>query len=470
MIIAQANVPEVITKELQIATIGTKRKIRLSSNWLPLVGFEPGIRHSAEAIAPHQGIQLKFDTHGRQQVYQRKYNRRKNNPFETVIEIAGQALINEAIPGYTERVHFTLRHGDIIIRPLPNRTFMIRKRLKAEPKPFAAMVAMTSGIDLHCLTNSGFYIDSVLEYRPKEVRDKQDLTESGALNALANASPRLLINEDISTVDWGRVADLMQDAPQLAIVHISLQCDDFSTSKGGNLRRQAIENLTTSRDLAYDGLRMIETVQPACVMLEQVTGFGASPEAAMIKLKLRKWGYHVTEAKMAGRDYGGITRRERYYLIASVFPGFEMPAPDMNSKSESIWDTIKPFLTGCRDVSHTKSLQDGISGGRARLITPQSVSAPTLLKSQSRQAKDSIYIDPQDGRYLLPSLALQQRLNGIPDTINLSCVSETIASEIIGQSIEYPMHEQIAKALHRHIAANVGSHNAVMIRHASSPK
>ncbi|WP_432263402.1 DNA cytosine methyltransferase [Cupriavidus sp. TMH.W2] len=459
---ATANAPDIITKELQIARVAGRRKIRLSSNWLPLIGFEAGVRHDVSPIGVHEGLRLTFSAEGRQKVYQRRYARRRSNPFETVVEIGSQSVLDQGIPGYAERLHFTLRHGEIVIRPLPNHTFAIRHRLRAENNPFAAMVAMTSGIDVRCLMDSGFHIDSVLEYRPHEARDKYDLTETGALNVLANARPRVLINEDISRVDWDTVRTLMDGGPQIAVMHVSLQCDDFSTVKGANIRRQAVDDLTTSRDLAYDALRMVETIRPACIVLENVPGFATSAEGQLFKIKLRRWGYEVSDAVLNAGQLGGLTRRERYYLVASVFPGFAMPEPG-SIREESIWHELEPFLGGCRDVSHTKSLRDGLMSGRARLITRESRISPTLLKSQARQAKDSIYIDAGDGRYLLPSIDLQRHLNGIPVDLDLSSTSAELASEIIGQSIDYPMHEKVVRALHAHIAANVGSHTAVTL-------
>jgi DNA (cytosine-5)-methyltransferase 1 len=463
LLTAQAHVPEVITKELQFANLGARRKIRLSTNWLPLMGFEAGIRHDVTALKHLGGLRLTCADNGRQKVYQRRYNRRQNNPFETVVEIASQAVLNAAIPSYTERLHFTLRPGEILIRPLPNRTFSIRRRLKSEANPFAAMVAMTSGIDVRCLQDVGFHIDSILEYRPREGRDKHDLTETGALTVLANSQPRVLFNEDICQIDWEKVRDVMADGPQIAVLHVSLQCDDFSPAKGGNLRRQAIDDLSTTRDLVYDALRMVETIRPASVVLENVQGFANSGEGLLFKLKLRKWGYDVTDAILNAGDFGGNTGRERYYLVASVFPGFKLPTPAANTEPRPLWEKIRPYLDECREISHTKALHDGLTSGRARLITRGSELSPTILKSQARQAKDSVYIDTGDGRYLLPSLRLLRFLNGIPEDLHLDNVSAELACEIVGQSIEYPMHKQLMRALYAHIGENVGPHAVVTI-------
>lgn len=462
-IIASANIPEVITKELSLARVEDRRKIRLSTNFLPLMGFQSGTRHSVEVLPRFEGIRLRFDTNGPQKVYQREYKTRRNNPFESVIEIGSQNVLDAAIPGYTERLHFTMRHGDIIIRPLANRTFSIRNNLAKLSDPFNAMVAMTSGIDVRCLRDTGFSIEAVLEYRPNEARDNRDLSESGMLTVLANARPKYVFNEDISTIDWRRVASIMEDAPQIAVAHISLQCDDFSNVKAASLKAKSVENLTTTSDLVFDALRMIETVNPAIVVLEQVPGFGTSSEGNLFRTKLRKWGYHVTEDVFQAEQFGGKTGRKRMYLVASVFPGFRMPQP-IGARTNALWNEITSYLPDCRDVGHTKSLMDGLTTGRARLITPETKVAPTILKSQQRQAKDSVYIAMPDGRYLLPSLDLLQHLNGIPEDFNFNSVSGEQCAEQIGQSIEFPLHEAICKAVHAHIAENVGRHSVVKIK------
>lgn len=458
---ATAFAPQIITKELALGLSGGKRKIVLSSNFLRLVGFEPGVRHSVDALPNLNGIEVKFDDNGKQKVYERAYKTRRNNPFETQLDIRSQSLIDAGIPAYTERVHFEMRHGHILISPLVNRTFSIRNSF-VNAEDFSAFVAMTSGIDVRCLIDCGFKIDSVLEYRPQEKRDSTDLTETGAMNAIANSRPRLLLNEDISKVEMSRVEKLMEDGPPISLLHISLQCDDFSNLKTTKAKASSLESLDSSSDLVYDGLRLIESVRPAVVMIEQVEGFANSAHGDLLKVKLRKWGYFVSDGIFNAAEYDGLTGRKRFYLVASVWPNFAFPEP-APLRAAPIWSDIERFLPDCRDVSHTNSVQLGISTGRIRLLTPETVVCPTVTKSQNRQAKDSVYIY-HEGKYLLPSIELLAHLNGIPADMNYSCVADTIRSEIIGQSIEYPMHEKISQSVMEHIQLNAGKRSVVNIK------
>jgi DNA (cytosine-5)-methyltransferase 1 len=310
---------------------------------------------------------------------------------------------------------------------------------------------MSAGVDVHCLASAGFSIRAVLEYRPQERRDKQDLTETGALNILANSKPSLLFNQDISKVDWSGVQQSLNNYEPVSLLHISLQCDDFSNAKTSGLKQRSLDNLDTSADLVYDALRMTETVRPGIVMVENVQGFMGSESGDLLRTKLRKWGYHVHEAVLDARQHGGLTSRKRYYLVASVWPDFQMPQPI--EPRNDLWQVITQSLHECRDVSHTKTVHDGIAVGRDRIITKNSPFAPTVLKSQNRQAKDSIYIE-HEGKYLMPSETLLRKLNSIPDSFDLQSCSQTISSEIVGQSIEYPMHHALSKAVYNHIRSN----------------
>ena len=450
---AQAYCPDIITKELAISRLADTRKIRLSSNLLPLVGFEKDTRFTCEPMGHLEGLRLTFDPSGTHKVHQRRYAKRKNNPFETQIDLNGQALINQSIPNYTERLHFQMRAGEILITPLVNRTFSIRRSLADCDDPFTSFVGMTSGVDALCLQRIGFTIDSVLEFRPQEARDNTDLTETGISSILANVAPRIVLNQNVFNVDWRKVEELV-DLPAIGLLHMSPQCDDYSSLKNMEARQKSVESLDTTRDMFMDCLRAFESLRPATGIIENVPSFGTSTEGELMKIRLRRMGYFVTDGVFDSREFGGLTSRKRYYMVASIWPGFAMPTPAAVSEA-SIWPVIEKHLDDCRDVSHTSSVAKGIETGRIRTISKDSSSSPTFTKSQSRQAKDSVYIE-HEGRYLLPSEFLMKELMSIPQSFNLDAVSSTIASEQIGQSICFSLHHAIAKAVHQHIADNVG--------------
>lgn len=117
---------------------------------------------------------------------------------------------------------------------------------------------------------------------------------------------------------------------------------------------------------------------------------------------------------------------------------------------------IVPYLHDCRDVTDSKSIQDGAACGRLRVITPEKTYANTPVKSHNRQAKDSICI-LHEGRYLLPGEKMLKALLSIPQEFTTDCVGSTIATEIIGQSVEYGVVKQLMAAVKQHVVDNVGA-------------
>lgn len=458
--ILRINKPEQASKQLALQrTSDGRRKLVVSTNWLPLFGFESNTRVVEKLIGDGgQGIVITpvedlFNMSDTKKVYTRSYKTRRNNPIETMLDIRGQKLLDAAFPEGTERVHILFRDKEVRITPIRNKTAeRIAQAVKSlqQGELMSAFSTCTAGIDAMGLAEEGFQLQSVLEWRPNEARDKQDLTETGALNVAANLAVKHIFNEDIGSVDLGVLCRSVAESPS-TLLQISLQCDEFSPVKAKSLKDAALEDLSSSADMVYDGLRLIEAVNPACVLLEQVPGFMTSQAGAIFETKLRKWGYSVNKSVMDSRDFGGLTSRKRFYLFATSLPaGFAWP--EMVARRETpIWDEfIAPVLHQLRDVTHTKSMQDGLACGRLRVIDRESTASPTFLKSQMRQAKDSVVIRDGD-RLLFPSVELMQKLMMIPDQFSTDAVSSTLASEIIGQSVDFTMHRMIVAKVAEHI-------------------
>lgn len=436
-----------------------RRKIRVSTNWLPLFGFEKGTEVVEELIGEGKGLVVRWakETDKKtKKVYQRSYPTRRNNPIETQLDIQSQTLLDKAIPADAEFVHVTFTKGRATIVPVTRRQARRIQKAKEAKDLMSAFVACSSGVDMHSLHETGFRIDTLLEYRPNEKRDKKDLTETGALNAIANVPVKNLINEDIGEIDLVRLAKATSSSPS-TLFHLSLQCDEFSPLKAKTLKERALCDLSTSADMVFDALRIIETQEFPAILLENVGGFMDSEANAIFETKLRKWGYRVHKSIMHSPEHEGLTNRKRYYMFATSFDApFEWPEPQP-VREEPIWNEhIAPYLDDLRDVTHSKSIQDGakgIDGGKPRLrvITPESSRSPTFVKSHDRMNKDSVVVQMPDGRFLFPDASMVQRLMRVPESFNLNSVSKTIATEILGQSIDYTMHTRIIESVKRHL-------------------
>ena len=457
MSVLSLNIPQLATKQLKLQPCAAGKKLVVSTNWLPLFGFEANARVNESLIGKNKGIKISLVEQSNSQkskkVYTREYKHRKNNPLETLLDIRSQALINEAFPEDTEMVHIVFKYGEITITPITNRQSEAIKSFKKDTK-LSTFLACSSGVDAISLKRKGFSIETLLEYRPHEKRDKNNLTETGALNALANVEVKHLINEDIMNLDIAKIAKLTQGS-NYTLFHISTQCDDFSNVKAQSIKDSSLEDGSTTIDMFLDALNLIQQFNFPTILHENVKGFSTSDAGKIFKVRLARLGYKVYEGIYDARDFGGLTSRVRSYIFASLLPvGFDAPIPCIQS-TVNLWERyIEPLIVKgeLRDVTECQSTIDGFKTGRARTITRDSLYSPTFLKSQNRQAKDSVFIkDDLRGRVYFPSNELMKTLMGINE-VNFEAVGGTIEGEIIGQSIEAPLHEALLESVRMHLS------------------
>lgn len=454
-ILARSRVPELVTKTLKVLSSpqsdgSVRRKLRLSSNLLPLLGYQPGARFDAKQLGAGAGIELQFKPDGGNKIHCREYARMRARPLEAQIDLQNQKLLDAAIPSYTEAVSWHLTpNGRITIKPLANRAFSIGRSLRQRRAAdrLEAFVALTSGVDVALMEAEGFRVIAALDWRPNEARDKTDKTETGALNTTANSQHlRFLFNEDVFAANWAQIRGQVGTVP---VMHCSPQCDDFSPLKTHQARQASIDNMSSVVDMVVPVLRGIEEMQPAVCVIENVPAFLAAQAGQILCLQLRRMGYHVSAEILDAPDYGGLTSRKRAFIVASVFPGFTFPAMQARN-AIPIHQYLASHLGRLRDISHTSTMQKALDCGRARLITPESTIAPTLTKSQPRQAKDSLVVRTDDNRYLFVDGPASKSLMGL-EAIDTGLVSTEIEAEIIGQSVEGPMHSALMRQVREHI-------------------
>lgn len=465
------NIPKQATKRLRVQKFGEDKKMKLviSSNWLPLFGFEKDARVIERVIGANKGFKITLankDDLKTKKVYSRAYKSRRNNPLETKMETQtdtrSQALLTEALGNCVE-VHITFKKGELTIVPITSAQAERIKMAKSASTLLSAFVACSSGVDAKGLYNAGFRMDGLLEVEenntlilnsqigPQERRDKRDMTETGALCALNNIPFENLFNEDIFTFDTNLVKSI-KEMYSTSLFSISTQCDDFSNTKAKSLKEAALCELTNTNDMVYDALRIIEAGKFPFVLLENVPPYMKSDYHTLFETRLRRLGYKVYSKIIDASEHGGRSKRKRAFVFATTFKEIPFSFPSAEVVKSDFWNRdVEPFLSECRDVTDCKSIQDGAKIGRLRVVTRESISFPTLLKSQSRQAKDSLVIEDK-GRYLFPSEALERHMMGVPNSFSLETVGRGIGSEILGQAVEYISHSKLVNSIKEHIS------------------
>lgn len=377
---------------------------------------------------------------------------------------------NNSIICYLEQVPLADVSNDIDLESYNynDSTRSIFKRFNFK-SPLSTFMACTAGVDIRAMEDEGFETQGILEYRVPEKRDFKttrcketgetkithtDKTDTGALSAAINSRhAKVVFNEDIYQFDMALAGRLM---PEFNTLHISIQCDDFSNMKSESLKQQSIENLDSTMDMFIPALEFIDATNAPVVVLENVSNFTKSIECKLLMTGLRWLGHDVSIDNYSATEFGGMTKRVRAYMVSSQL-GASFPQVTPQKRSLHAWnDVIAPRLHELRDVSHCKAIQKGINTKRIRLINEGDSTVPTIVKSQNRQVADSVYVY-LDGKYYMPSNDMIKALMGIPEDFDTSSFSAEITCEIIGQSIEFPLHSAIANQVKGHIERFVNS-------------
>lgn len=460
----KVNIPNIATKQLKLQSCSSGRKLTVSTNFLPLFGFEANAKVVEELIGTNKGIRIRLankDDLKPKKVYQRTYNSRKNNPLETMLDIRSQKLINEAFPLECSKVHIVFQKGVITITPITNKQANAIKDFKNSKDTLSTFLACSSGVDGKLLNDDGFKISTMLEFRPQEKRDKTNLEETGCITGLVNFPVDTLINEDIMNLDLDKIAALTMSSNH-TLMHASPQCDDFSNIKANSLKERSLDDGSSTLDMVIDIINIIDKFNFPTILIENVSNFFTNSDAGKIlMLRLKRFGYKVHFDKYDARDYGGLTSRVRGYLFATLLPTAFIPPIAIKRNDTKIWDKLieEKIISGeLRDVSECSSTKNGVITGRARLIKRSSLHCPSILKSQNRQSKDSaiIYDDKRD-KYYFPSNELLSELMDID--MNFEGVGKTIASEQIGQSVEVPLHKALLFSVKDHINSSYAQLN-----------
>lgn len=557
------------TKRLRLQTVRrgqAARKLVISTNWLHMVGLEPGSRVVERVIGPLMGLEVvpaPVEAKASKLVYERSYKNRKTQS-EAMLDIRGQRVLSEAL-GTAEEVHIQFTRGRVLIRPvfehaqttdgvgacfaLPDGEgaygavaqavsviekmafarlsvgvsedffdstvfvlFQLQlKRLgyeiRAEGNTLSAWLPghesapvrlvdiqsldikpsifkretlsrlgglesyevfslCSSGVDTQSLMQEGFVPRALLEYRPPEARDyrvvkvngqsrrtgelERDWEEFGAACAAINTPTlRAVFNEDIYRFDPSLVSN---DISGLSHLVGSIQCDHFSRLMDKDDRQAAIDNLSTSCDMFFPLLRIVESGL-LTLTIENVESFVHSEEYAILKARLEYLGYRVYSAVLKGQDYNSYTLRPRAFVFATLLDsGFEFPSAEPHMVN--FWtDVVEPTLPDILDRPCSEnSVSSALRKGRMNAVSEGAKICRTLTKSQAKLVDDAVRIKVGE-QYYWPALSTMKGAMSIPQAFNVEPFPSEFKTEVIGQSVCLAVHGALMRKIREHISS-----------------
>ena len=263
----------------------------------------------------------------------------------------------------------------------------------------------------------------------------------------------LILHSPIEQLDFTLPSNVSAD-----LILAGVPCVGASRSGRAKNKLDHAEQHSSAGAQFFAFLRMIERVNPAMAILENVSEYQNTAGYAVVLSVLETLGYRVQERILNGLEFGALEDRNRLVMVAvsEGLVGFDMaqivpvcakpPAvADILDRAEDVADLWRDFK-GLREKEE-RDIAAG-KGFRRQIVTPEAESVGTIgrgyMKGRSTEPQLQHPTDPKLTR--LFSVREHARIKRIPERI-VAGLSATVAHEIMGQSVIYSVFRAVGRAL-----------------------
>ncbi|SDJ09445.1 DNA cytosine methyltransferase [Pseudomonas abietaniphila] len=349
------------------------------------------------------------------------------------------------------KVRIALRRGRLVITALQIQT-RIRERLKrlkekVERGEKLATVSLFHGAGiLDRAIHSGMLRSGVGSYIQVGVE-----MESDYLDASMRNNPHMWQENSVAIHSDVRDVYLSDKMEQCDLLIAGIPCTGASKSGRTKNKLQYAEDHDGAGALYIDYLNWLRHANPCIAIIENVGEYANTASMSAIRSVFNHLGYKVQETVLDGWDLGSLEHRKRLVVVA-VTPGYADTFSLDNLKATRVResclnDILEPIaLDDSRwkkfEYLAIKEERDKAAGkGFARqLLTGEEDGCGSVGRGYSKCRSTEPFIKhPTDSTLSRLFTAVEHtRIKAIPEDMIVG-LSETVAHEVCGQSVDYPM-------------------------------
>ena len=288
-------------------------------------------------------------------------------------------------------------------------------------------------------------------------------------SSLAN-NPELWDDESIPIESPIQQVNLGRNPPQMDILIGGIPCTGASRSGRSKNKLEFAESHDAAGAMFFNFLSFVEVINPAIVLIENVSEYATTASMAVIRSVLGSLGYDLQERILDGNEFGALEARKRLCAVAvskgldGVFD-LEAVKPHVTKPNQlsDVLETVPMDSDRWKSYDYlaAKEIRDKAAGkGFARqLLTGEKAYCGTIGRGYAKaRSTEPFLVHPEDpalSRLLNP--VEHARAKGVPERV-IAGLSATTAHEILGQAVVYPAFEAVAMALGRALldAAGIG--------------
>lgn len=410
--------------------------------------FEPGQRVKIELDTTRKVVVVKVSEDGRFAVSRRIRNG-KALPLIEVKDGELSALLGE--PGALLRVVVKNGVATIEAHGITRRTSERAARFYnniSSGKPLAIGSLFSGGGIVDSAVHAGLKMAGIPCFTKFIVEQEAKYLET----MLAN-QPELFTDDSIlieSSIEFVELKAAAQGS-LVDVLIAGIPCTGASKAGKSKNKIAAAEYHDSAGACFFYALNFIAVCQPAVVILENVPDYLASTSMAVIQSVLSTWGYDLSVGVLNGNSYGCLEDRDRMVLVALTkgMAHFDVcstePIAELKKFSQ-ISDVLEDVPAECEAWKSYSYLADkevrdkeAGKGFKRCLVDGSETKVPVIRRLYHKGGSTDTFLKHSDGvrsRLFLP--VEHARLKGIPEHL-IAGVSNSVAHEILGQSVCYPV-------------------------------
>ena len=280
------------------------------------------------------------------------------------------------------------------------------------------------------------YVDSLLSNQPELLRDDSIVIESG-----------------VEHVEFRK-------PPKVEVLVAGIPCT--GASKAGRTKNKiaAAEMHESAGACFIYLLSFIAQCQPVQVIVENVVEYISTTSMAVMTSVLKTWGYDIQIDVKDGVKFGALEQRKRMVMVASTrgLNGFELDkVKPVKTKPETLSEVLEDIPLDSKawkdynylEVKAKRDKADG-KGFKRALMTGEEETVFTIRRLYHKAGStDPFVLHPDGKKSRLFTPTEHAKIKGIPVRL-IKGLSSTVAHEVMGQSVIFPVFKALGAALGEH--------------------
>lgn len=306
-------------------------------------------------------------------------------------------------------------------------------------------IAHGGGVMDHAI-HAGLAKSNVTSFLGFAVEIEQTYLECSLNNNSVWADDSLAVEAPMQDVN---VADL----PQVDIIFAGLPCT--GASKAGKAKNKLIfaEDHIGAGALFLAFINILRAANPAIAVLENVPQYASTASMSVIRAALTAMGYDLHEIVLNGNEYGALENRDRFVMVA-VTKGMECDLQEIipvRQKESCLAEILEPVagddpMWKEYEYLKAKELRDKAKGNdfSMQVLDPSANSCGTVGRGYARVRSTEPKIAHPTNPDLMRQITVKEHaaVKAIPAEL-VEGVSATVAHEILGQSVIYPVFKAV---------------------------